>query len=589
MTIALKCPCGKRFRAKSEHAGKKMKCSACGKLLIIPRPSVLDDAVDLGDPARFDQPTSAPIRFPPAGRRPTASQRAKRNSVTSIVACSVGGGIVVMGLLAILAINLFRNSDATVNDAIVRQAGTVVAVEAASPAMPASRHPVLPGAVTSLPSFLLADAPFDIAKHFESPPPEQNAAPLYLDALFEFSSDVSVCFTQQEQQLRLPVAKRRLERAYSLHLRRDQNESSVSAQELDDALEELAVGFEKIDAAQRRLQCVFETGLGLGALLPHLHAAREVSRWTDIKTQRDIERGHWDDAHHNIERLLRLSRDLRRRGAGVSQLVSVAIDGQAYEGPVKRLLAAPDLTAEHCDRLLATLVQHQQQAIDPVAEAMRNEYVTTRTVLHDLQHRTGEFDPRFMKEKMEIDSIGDLIGGLSSLGHVMPSARIDAIVANMTDDDYAREIAKANELYRGVVALWDRPYQERARGIEAAESRIRLEETPITYLLVSGTMAIEAFVRNQAQMHGTQCLVMLRRWQLDRPGESPPELELIVKAAGMTEVPDDPYGDGPLRMAQRGKEAVIYSIGKDGRDDQAQADWNHGQQPGDFIFRMTTP
>ena len=516
-----------------------------------------------------------------------------------------------MGLLAISAINLFRNSDATVsdatvseaivndaivNDAIVRErtvseatvseAATVVAGEAASPDMPASRHPVLPGAVTSLPSFLLADAPFDIAKHFESPPADKNAAPLYLDALFEFSSDVGVCFTQQEQQLRLPIAKGRLERTYSLHLRRDQNEGSVSAHELDAALEELAVGFEKLDAAQRRPQCVFETGLGLGALLPHVQAAREVSRWTDIKTQRDLERGQWDDAHHNIERLLRLSRDLRRRGASVSQLVSVAIDGQAYEGPVKRLLAAPGLTAEHCDRLLATLVQHQQQAIDPGAEAMRNDYVTTRTVLHDLQHRTGEFDPRFMKEELETDSIGDLIGGLSSMGHVMPSARIDAIVAKMTDDDYARELAKANELYHWVVALWDRPYQERASGIEAAESGIRLEETPITYLLVGGTMEIEAFVRSQAQMHGTQCLVMLRRWQLDRPGESPADLESIVKGAGMTEVPRDPYGDGPLQMAQLRNEIVIYSIGKDGKDHKAQADWNHGQQPGDFIFRM---
>jgi hypothetical protein len=596
MTIDLKCLCGKRFRAKSEHAGKKMKCSACGQVLSIPRPTVPDGAVGLGDLAGFDQPTSAPTRFPSAGRQPPPSQRAKKNSVLPIVACSVGGGIVVMGLLSILVIALFRSSDVTVNDAIVRErtvseatvseAATMVAGESASPAMPASRHPVLPGAVTSLPSFLLADAPFDIAKHFESPPPEQNAAPLYLDALFEFSSDVGVCFTQQEQQLRLPIAKGRLERAYSIHIRRDQNESTVSAQELDAALEDLALGFEKLDAAQRRPQCVFETGLGLGTLSPHLHAARVVARWTDIKTQRDLERGQWDDAHHNIERLLRLSRDLRRRGASVSQLVSVAIDGQTYEGPVKRLLAAPDLTAEHCDRLLATLVQHQQQAIDPGAEAMRNDYVTTRTVLHDLQHRTGEFDPRFMKEEMEIDSIGDLIGGLSSMGQVLPSARIDAIVAKMTDDDYAREVAKVNDLYQSVVVLWDRPYRQRASGIEAVESGIRLEETPITYLLVGGTMAIEAFVHGEAQMHGMQCLIMLRRWKLDRPGEDPSDLESIVTAAGMIEVPRDPYGDGPLQMAQLRNETVIYSIGKDGKDHKAQADWNHGQQAGDFIFRM---
>jgi hypothetical protein len=198
LTIDLKSLCGKRFRAKSEHAGKKMKCSACGQVLSIPRPTVPDGAVGLGDLAGFDQPTSAPTRFPSAGRQPPPSQRAKKNSVLPIVACSVGGGIVVMGLLSILVIALFRSSDVTVNDAIVNdaivndaivrertvseatvsEAATMVAGESASPAMPASRYPVLPGAVTSLPSFPLADAPFDIAKHFESPPPEQNAAPL---------------------------------------------------------------------------------------------------------------------------------------------------------------------------------------------------------------------------------------------------------------------------------------------------------------------------------------------------------------------------------------------------------------------------
>lgn len=59
-----------------------------------------------------------------------------------------------------------------------------------------------------------------------------------------------------------------------------------------------------------------------------------------------------------------------------------------------------------------------------------------------------------------------------------------------------------------------------------------------------------------------------------------------MKAAGTTEIPRAPYGDGPLRMVQLVNETVIYPISKDGRDDKAQADWNHGQQPGDFIFRM---
>jgi len=498
------------------------------------------------------------------------------------VALSVGGAVALIALLAVTLILFFPKSDAGVS-----RAGVAVAGQSAPPDAPATGHPAIPGAVTGLPPFLIAASPFDMAKHFESPSPHQNAAPLYLDALFEFSSEVSVCFTDQEQALRLPVAKQRLERAYSIHSRRDQNESSVSAQELDVALEDLAIGFEKLAAAQRRPRCVFETGLGLGALLPHAQAAREVARWIDIKTQRDLERGRWDDAQQNIDSLLRLSRDLRRRGASVSLLVSVAIDSLVYEGPVQRLLAAPGLTVEHCDRLLASLVEHQQQAIEPGAETLRSEYVTTRTVLHELQHRTGDFDPTYMKEELGIDSIGDLLSGLASMGQVMPSARIDAIVAKMTDDDYAREVAQANDLYHALVALLGRPYQARASGIESAVSAIRLAETPLTHLLAGGIAStLEVFVRSEAQMHAARCLVMLRRWQVNHPGESPPDLEAVVKATGITEIPRDPYGEGPLGMAQLRNETVIYSIGKDGRDDKAQADWSHGQRPGDFIFRM---
>lgn len=578
MTISLRCPCGKAFRAKSEDAGRKIKCPACAKVLVIPRPRAAGGEIDLGELTQFTPATSAPPRFSPSGLRPIPTKPAKRSRLGPIVALSVGGAVALIALLAILFIAFFPKGEASVSEA--------VAGKSASPSLPVAGYPVLPGAVASAPSFLLADAPFDMAKHFESPPPEQNAAPLYLDALFEFSSDVSVCFTEAEQRLRLPVAKRRLERAYSIHTRRDQNESSVSAQELDAALKELAVGFEKLDAAQRRPQCVFETGLGIGALLPHPQAAREVARWTDIKTQRDLERGQWDEAHRNIERLLRLSRDLRRRGPAVSLLVSVAIDGHACEGPIARMLAAPGLSVQHCDRLLAALIQHQQQAIDPAAEALRNEYVMMRTVLHEIQHRTGDFDPTFMKEELGTDSIGDVMG-LHPTGRVLSSARADAIVAKMTSNDYAREHAKANHLYRSLVALRDCPYRELAGRLKAAESEVHLEETPLIYVLAGAIYTtLQGFVRSEAQMHGTQCLVMLRRWQLDRPGESPADLQSVVKAAGMTEVPRDPYADGPLRMAQLQNETVIYSIGSDGQDHKAIVDWNYGQQPGDFIFRI---
>ena len=61
-----------------------------------------------------------------------------------------------------------------------------------------NREPQLPGAVTKAPSWI-RQAPFDVAKFFELPPPSRNAAPLYLDAFFDMGEEMAVCFPSDER------------------------------------------------------------------------------------------------------------------------------------------------------------------------------------------------------------------------------------------------------------------------------------------------------------------------------------------------------------------------------------------------------
>ena len=39
MAINIKCKCGKMFKAKDEHAGKRFPCPQCGTTLQVPRPA----------------------------------------------------------------------------------------------------------------------------------------------------------------------------------------------------------------------------------------------------------------------------------------------------------------------------------------------------------------------------------------------------------------------------------------------------------------------------------------------------------------------------------------------------------------------
>ena len=92
--------------------------------------------------------------------------------------------------------------------------------------------------------------------------------------------------------------------------------------------------------------------------------------------------------------------------------------------------------------------------------------------------------------------------------------------------------------------------------------------------------------KNKANLRGTQCLVALKRWQLEH-AEPPPDIETLVKAAGMPGVPTDPYSGEPYRLASVAGKQVIYSVGPDGKDNQAQIEWTpYLPDPGDYTFRL---
>jgi hypothetical protein len=82
-----------------------------------------------------------------------------------------------------------------------------------------------------------------------------------------------------------------------------------------------------------------------------------------------------------------------------------------------------------------------------------------------------------------------------------------------------------------------------------------------------------------------ECLVALKLWK-SRKNELPPDLAVVTKAAGLPGVPLDPYSGQPLRMALVDGQPVVYSVGKDGRDDggRVDSDWDH--KPGDHVFRL---
>ncbi len=246
-------------------------------------------------------------------------------------------------------------------------------------------YPRLPGAVSKPPDWLGAGAPFDVAKFFAAPPFDRNAAPLYLDALFEFSNDVAGCFPDgPETERRSQALKERTTRHRLLQEAFGADPKSVSSQAIDDVIAPYELGFRKLAQAQRRERCAFETGVGITALIPHVQATREVARITSLRVRRAVERGDIDGAVRDVEMLLRLSHDLKPRGGLISQLVATAVLQVAGASMFPPILASPGLRAAHCDRLLKALVAVEADTGDGSLEGLKAQYENTRVTLRDL-------------------------------------------------------------------------------------------------------------------------------------------------------------------------------------------------------------
>jgi len=157
--------------------------------------------------------------------------------------------------------------------------GVIILVSAvsASPQAPDGTRaslPSLPGAVTQPPDWIGNTAPFDVAAFFDGPPPEQNAAPFYLNALFEFGSAVAICFPEgPERDRQTQAVDVRWKRYNAIHEALRKDPKSVSSETVDALLAEYDDGFRKVAFAQGHPRCVFQTGLGVTAVLPHLDAA----------------------------------------------------------------------------------------------------------------------------------------------------------------------------------------------------------------------------------------------------------------------------------------------------------------------------
>jgi hypothetical protein len=92
--------------------------------------------------------------------------------------------------------------------------------------------------------------------------------------------------------------------------------------------------------------------------------------------------------------------------------------------------------------------------------------------------------------------------------------------------------------------------------------------------------------RARAHVAGVQMLTAVKRYLLAH-GKPPESLDAAAAESALKTAAVDPYSGQPLRYAVIEGKPVIYSVGKDLKDDGGLVDWKSSTQPGDFLFVLT--
>jgi hypothetical protein len=458
---------------------------------------------------------------------------------------------------------------------------------------PQRKYPSLPGAVKSPPAWLGKDVPFDVASYFGEIPPRQNAAPLYLDALFEFGAEMASCFPAgPETDARSAAARERSQRLQPLLRAFNQDRASVDRAAVRTLLEGYETGFQKLAQAQKRPQCVFENGIGIKTLLPHVQVCRQVAQIASLRALASIERNDLTTPADDLARVLRMSRDLEARGFMITQIVCSAMIVVTAKDLVIPLLSSPRLRGTQCNRLIKILTDHEAHALDGYSEAVKAEYLVARSALFDLAGRPGDRD-RAAADKARADLVREAPPMLEQMGKDAPKkAHTMEIVADLskaTQKQFGDAVADCNAYYRDLLALAKLPYAEKqVKLLTAGQGSPVGLSSPVEFarlLRLDAASGIEALARAEGNLHGLECLAAVRRFQITHKA-LPRNLSAACREAGLKAVPTDPYSGQPLKFAVQDGQPVVYSVGKDGKDDGGKIDSKNNTQPGDLIYKL---
>jgi hypothetical protein len=331
---------------------------------------------------------------------------------------------------------------------------------------------------------------------------------------------------------------------------------------------------------------------------PEIQHFRELPRILSARTLLALGEHRPEDAMSDLLAMHRLARHSAQRGALTSVLVGIAVDSIAHEGD-RQLANSESATAEQLIRYAKQLSE-----LSALGDLQRGYQLERFAGLDLLQRLTsGEL------------GLADDIGLLETFGVKFDSKVINRMMSRLFDHgvDWNEVMIGINHFYDRVQVACDRKeYALRYLALSELEDelaiRSRAASSPRT--LVASVFATpqqradlmtamslhtmapalvqadEAVTRGKARTVLSQVGVAISAYRKAN-GEFPASLEALVPTY-LPKLPHDPYTGQPCVYRIDDEGAIVYSLGKNLKDDggkvQHWEDWeNH-----DHVFRVTT-
>jgi hypothetical protein len=322
----------------------------------------------------------------------------------------------------------------------------------------------------------------------------------------------------------------------------------------------------------------------LSVLLPHLSGYRGAARSLSWRARLNAEKGRFEDAFSDIKACFRFGRHVKGNGVVlIEQLVGIAIEALAVEN-LRGILSEHQVDSE----TLAMLQRDLEQII--AGEDFAVSFAGEKLFIYDEIQRCFTEDRfggghLYLSRISQVSSLGDeSIPSLQDFifGTIFEPEAWPVVMRVLffhPDKQQTREATDRFYAYCETIAK-KTPSSIRAEGIDVSKEVMKIIKDNVFLEILAPALGRASRLghRHRSTIEATVTVLALHRYKADK-GSFPDDLQQLITAGFLRQLPLDVYSDRPLVYRKTDDSFILYSLGENFKDDGGKPGKDRGGRP----------